>query len=590
MLAASPRHAHRAGLAQRGNRAKARDEGWGDEAIPPNPQRDFGCYTADAARLTRRPAALAPGFGGRPRPPSFFTCLPALALALAALAARAEPLGQWNGFDISWDTTIRVSLGLRTEPADDSLLARINADDGDRAFTQGPDSERIDVITELTGQRGALGFDLSAQGWYDAAYNTDSANTSPATFNPITSSNRGFPADVRDLMGRDVELLNANLRDTIEVADLPVTVSIGRQTLLWGESLLFPENGIAAAQAPVDDIKAAGEPLAQARELFLPVAQIVVRLGLGGGLSLEAYDQFEWRRDRLPAVGSYFSTTDILDAGGQRILAADGVPTLYREGDETPHGIGQFGAALRQSGGDIDWGLYALRADARLPTLVTIPDYRSYRLDFARDSQLYGASVSTYLGDANIAGEISLQHDVPLDAIDAGGVAGGGGVTPYLAGLLHSVRTGPAALVPPISRGTTVNAQASINTQLPPGRFADGATLQAEIAGNTLTQGVLPAGRTRFAAAFRAVLTPQYFHVLPGLDLACPMGVGIGLTGFSAVDSSQNAGAGFVSLGVTATYHVVWQGALNFTHYVGGAGAQPLADRDFAVLSVTRSF
>jgi hypothetical protein len=101
---------------------------------------------------------------------------------------------------------------------------------------------------------------------------------------------------------------------------------------------------------------------------------------------------------------------------------------------------------------------------------------------------------------------------------------------------------------------------------------------------------VLPAGRTRFAAAFRAVLTPQYFHVLPGLDLACPMGVGIGLTGFSAVDSSQNAGAGFVSLGVTATYHVVWQGALNFTHYVGGAGAQPLADRDFAVLSVTRSF
>jgi hypothetical protein len=507
-----------------------------------------------------------------------------------AAPAHAEPLGQWNGFDLSWDTTVRVSLGLRTEPADAALLGNSNADDGDRAFTPGFDSERIDVVTEFTAQRGALGLDLSAQGWYDAAYNISSANTSPATFNPVTSSHQGFPADARGLMGRDAELLNADIRDTIQAGGMPLTISIGRQTLLWGESLLFPENGIAAAQAPVDEIKAAAAPLAQARELFLPVAQIVARLGLGAGLSLEAYDQVEWRRDRLPAVGSFFSTTDILDAGGQRILGTDGSPNLYRAGDETPHGIGQFGAALRQTGGDLDWGIYALRADARLPTIVTDPEYDSYRLDFARDSQIYGASLSGYAGDANIAGEISLQHAVPLDATDAASAAGDGGVTPYLAGLFRDRRYSPPAPQAPISRGSTVNAQISLNTQIPPGRFADGATLQAEIAGNALAQGVLPAGRTRVAAAARAVFTPQFFHVLPGLDLACPMGAGLGLAGFSAVDATQNAGAGFVSLGVTATFHVVWQGALNFTHYVGGAGAQPLADRDFAVLSLSRSF
>jgi hypothetical protein len=56
------------------------------------------------------------------------------------------------------------------------------------------------------------------------------------------------------------------------------------------------------------------------------------------------------------------------------------------------------------------------------------------------------------------------------------------------------------------------------------------------------------------------------------------------------LDASQNAGTGFVSLGVTATFHVVWQGAASFTHFIGSPGAQPLADRDFAELSVTRSF
>ena len=227
-----------------------------------------------------------------------------LLLCLLALPAQAET---YAGFDLTLNTTVRLSLGLRTEPADASLLAPINADDGDRAFAPGPNSERLDVLSELTGERGHLGFDISAQGWYDAAYNTSSTNNSPATFNPLTSTNRGWPTDVRDLMGKQAELLNAYVRDTQTIAGIPVTVSIGRQTLLWGESLLFTGNGIAAAQAPVDEIKSLGAPLAEARELFLPVTQIVARASLGEGFSLQAYEQLEWRRDRLPGVGSFFS-------------------------------------------------------------------------------------------------------------------------------------------------------------------------------------------------------------------------------------------------------------------------------------------
>jgi Protein of unknown function (DUF1302) len=336
----------------------------------------------------------------------------------------------------------------------------------------------------------------------------------------------------------------------------------------------------------VDEIKELSAPSAEAREVFLPVTQVVLRAGLGGGYSLEAYDQLEWRRDRLPGVASFFSTSDILDVGGQRFLAADGLPTMFRSADDVPHGIGQFGVALRHSGGMVDWGLYALQADARSPTVIFNPEVQSYHLAFPQSIQIYGASGSTYLGDANLAGEISVHRNTPLDVtsgLGAGGSLGSG----YAGGIVYSQYSWQ--VVNP-TRGTTVNAQVSAQAQFAPNRFADGATLQVELAGNQLVSYATPPGRTRFALGVRAVLTPQYFQVVPGLDLSAPVGFGLGLVGRSSVDASQNAGAGFVSVGLNATYHVVWEAALSFTHFIGGSRIQPLADRDFATISLTRTF
>jgi hypothetical protein len=60
--------------------------------------------------------------------------------------------------------------------------------------------------------------------------------------------------------------------------------------------------------------------------------------------------------------------------------------------------------------------------------------------------------------------------------------------------------------------------------------------------------------------------------------------------GRSSVDASQNAGAGFVSVGLNATYHVVWEAALSYTHFIGSPRIQPLADRDFVTISLARTF
>jgi len=111
-------------------------------------------------------------------------------------------------------------------------------------------------------------------------------------------------------------------------------------------------------------------PDTPARELFLPVNQISASVQLRPGLSIEAYDQLEWRHDRLPGVGSYFSTADILGAGGERIIAAPG-QFLYRAPDQQPGAWGQFGATLRATVGDADLGLYALRYNTRSPVVTT---------------------------------------------------------------------------------------------------------------------------------------------------------------------------------------------------------------------------
>jgi hypothetical protein len=52
----------------------------------------------------------------------------------------------------------------------------------------------------------------------------------------------------------------------------------------------------------------------------------------------------------------------------------------------------------------------------------------------------------------------------------------------------------------------------------------------------------------------------------------------------------MHQGGGDVTISVTATYRQVWQSAIAFTHFIGGATAQPLTDRDFVSVSLARTF
>jgi hypothetical protein len=501
-----------------------------------------------------------------------------LACALGCVeTSRAGELWSDGDASVRLDTTVQFT-GLRRLAAPQSrLLAKPNADDGDRAFASGAVSNRTDVFSELDAHYGNLGVRFSGAGWYDPVYLNRTANNSPATFNPISVPNDRFTRPVQRLDGLNAELLDGFIHDSFDIDGTQVGVRLGRHTLIWGESLFFGENGIAAGQAPIDFIKASTVPETPARELFLPVNQVSFSVQIRPGLSIELYNQFEWRQNRLPGAGSYFSSTDILDAGGERIIAAPG-QFFYREADQQPGPWGQFGVALHATVGDVDLGFYALRYNARSPIVTTTGcascdrpgQIGTYRLVYARGIDVFGASASGLIGNDNVAGEVSVRQGAPLMA---------------------RADLGSAAL----PRGDTAHGQVSIIAERPASALWDQVTLQAEVAANTLLdttvdQGGRDLATTRSAAAVQAIMTFDYFHVLPALDLSPFIAAAYGIGGRSSVDAEMVGGTGNVTVGVQATWRTVWHLEVRATDYIGPATIQPLADRSFFAFNVRRTF
>ena len=542
-------------------------------------------------------------------------CAVAVLCVLAPAGLRAADLGDVDGWDIRWDNTVRYTAAFRLFGQDGALIADPNADDGDRNFSRGLVSDRFDLLSEFDVSKGNFGLDVSADGWYDTVYHQSNHNDSPATFNPYSVAHNQFTRATEILQGEDADLLNAFVHDSFDVGDTPVSLRLGRNSLLWGESLYFAGNGIAAGQAPIDEIKAASEPEAEAKEVYLPVGQASITVQPTPALALSAYYQFEWRRSRLPGSGSYFSDADYLDAGGERLIVSPG-QYLYRGADQTPRSSGQFGFAVTATVQDFDLGLYAIRFDAKEPELYLLPGVwtnpafgrvGTYELAFPAGIDAYGASFSTYIGQSTIAGEVSMRNNMPLVSAAnyalAGG-SGGGGYGPALQGAGYNAAllpAGPPVTVTPsyiqntYAIGQTLHGQLSSVSTLSPTSMWDGADFSAEFAANDVLEVTrygadLAPGRTSFAVAMRAVFEPHYFAVLPALDLSVPIGLGYDLIGRSRTDASLNAGAGDVELGVTATYRAVWQGSITMTHFIGSPSSQPFADRDFISLSLERTF
>lgn len=599
------------------------------------------------------PTPHRPAAPPRPAPPAVLreACAAAL-LACASLPALAVNL-EFDDPDVKarWDTTLGYSLGIRVDKPASALttgVATLNFNDGDLNFAKRrrPIANRLDLFTEADISYKGFGARLSAAAWHDEAYRGGTANTaalalypSPPNpspfgpFNPANTLNGGAPSQftqaTRDQHAQQAEVLDAFVFGKLDLGGLPLNLRLGRHALLWGESLFFGFNSIAGGMASIDVMKAQSAPNAQVKEIIRPVGQLSGQLQVSPDVSVGAYVQYDWQKSRLPASGSYYSTNDTLDAGGERLYIPSAVNTprgpvtvyvpAQRGVDRKAPDSGQYGVQthFRLPSSDTDFGLYAIQFNAKLPVAYLDPSTAplpTYRLVYPEKIRALGASFNTTLGVVNLGGEASVRSNAPL--------------TRGLVALLGVNAPNPASVDasshPAYPVGRTLHLNLSTLTSVPSHALARESTLAAEVAWNRVLScqrncvntpaAVAPNGAVvpgftprdgnaeRDAWGFRLVYTPVYRQAFSGIDLSVPLGLSYSPKGKSgALGPVFVDRGGDLSVGLSANVRETFTVALNFTHYYGRAVpandasgffnfGQPLKDRDNVTLSARMSF
>lgn len=503
---------------------------------------------------------------------------------------------------VSWDNTLKYSTSFRVRDVDPNVApagwagfsGQVNANDGDRNFGKGLISNRMDILSELgVRYKRNSGFRISATAWYDDVYlrSNDRSASDAAGLNQTGTYNQ-FNDGTKKTMGRNAELLDFFGYTRQSVGDMGLNLKAGRFTQLYGESLFFGNNGIAGAQTPLDLARALSVPNSQFKEVARPVGQVSAQLQVNPNLTLGAYIQPEWRESRLPASGSYFSFGDFVGAGGEMLYvppALSSTSLLTRGADNKPDS-GQWGGQIRYKNGDNEYGLYAANFHEKLPQFLVRPN-QDYSLFYGENIHMIGGSVSTVVGDTNVASEISYRTKMPLVAMGSTIVGFGD----------------PNSIVP---KGNTLHINISAISVFRGNSIWDGASLVSEVAFNrrlrvTENPDQVDPNATRDAGALQFVFAPEYFQVMSETDLSIPIGVSYGLFGRSSVNGvlfpAEHGGS--VSIGAKAVYKKALQVGINYTHYIGDAGAiitsgnPPLnsyqnfhRDRDYLSLSAQYSF
>jgi hypothetical protein len=532
-----------------------------------------------------------------------------------------------NGVKIDWTNSVRYNAAFRMKDRDRGLIANPavnrnspNLDDGDQNFDKGLISNRIELFTELDAvSAGGWGGRVSALAFYDTVYNRSNDNpgfAGGAFPNHTSRAANEFTDRTRDQLGRDAEIRDAFLFGSFDLGGRPGSVRVGQYALVWGESLFFANNAIAGAQNPFDVTRLLGDPTAEAKEFVLPVPQLSAQWQVTDGVTVAGYYQFRHRRNRIPAVGSYFSVSDTVGQGAERLLLGPGV-SAPRESEMEADDSGQFGLQLRWRMAETDFGLYALRFHDKdfqqvtrlgfMPGVGVLPT--SYYLTYPEDTKLYGFSASRSFGDVNLAVEASIRKDQALASSHAADSSG----LPFPGMPAASDNDGnPAYAV-----GDTAHINLSTIWSMPRTPLWNEANFIGEVAWTRLLKcrkncsspaPGQPAARdpnaTRDSVSLRAVLEPTYRQVVSGLDISVPVGVGYtpkGSRNILGPFSNPPEDGGDVTVGVTGLYMNAWEINLAYTHYFGTADRlvdnntdftyqQSRRDRDFLSFTVRYSF
>ena len=225
----------------------------------------------------------------------------AIALAAVAAAPAAAVEFETGGARLSLDTTLSHGLSFRVADRDSDDVLGVNSDDGNRNYGGGLISNTSRFVSELDMEFGSFGAFGRVQGFVDFE-NRDGGR-----------DRTQLPAEARDRVGDDLEVLDLYLSAGADIGDMAVEARLGNQALNWGEST-FIQGGVNVI-SPFD-VARLRKPGAELREGLLPVPMVSVAASPTPELSVEGFYQLKWEETRIDPSGTYFSTNDYASPGG----------------------------------------------------------------------------------------------------------------------------------------------------------------------------------------------------------------------------------------------------------------------------------
>lgn len=489
-------------------------------------------------------------------------------MALAAVLGISGSAGAFEiqtGNDdlvIHWDNTFRYTLAQRLKGQDQDIVGSVNNDDGDRNFDVGLVSSRLDLLSEAdVVYKNDYGVRVSAAAWYDPIYRTGLDNNSVGTSNHFDENGQQALGlndyTKRRFGGPNGELLDAFAFAKFDAGEVPINVRAGRHTIYWGEAF-FPaagSNGISYAQSPIDMAKALAMPGVELKEIFRPLNQVSVQVQPTKELTLAGQYYLEWDSNIFPETGSYLGMVDGFLNSGESFILAPGV-FIFNGGDRKPSDVGDWGVKVAYSPEWLNGGTVAVHYrnfSDKMPQVLA--DATGFHFDYKSHISLYGLSFAKQIMGVSVGSELSYRHNMPLT----------------------STWFAPAG-----ARGDTLHAVLNFLTLLPKTPLFDTGSAILEFAyGRWLDVNDNPqvfTGRDDYSGVDAATrdnsvvtlnLVPEWKQVLPGVDLAMPLNISVGMHGNAATLTGGTEGTGSYSAGLSFDVFAKYKIDLTYASFFG---------------------
>lgn len=432
--------------------------------------------------------------------------IPAFVLFCAPAAALEY---SWN--DVNFTLINRVSFGgaMRMEERDDELIGKLNVEgqqnlcaaDDCLSFNgdPGPNQRLVNAEGaflghtfddgnlnydqhELVSAAAKLNTDLTV-GWRNFQFKSrgivfyDTVNRGREDFHPNTTHQPSETPRLESVdkdLAFDTDLYEAFILAGFTWRERNIAVSLGKQSLRWGESNFIALNGLNEINPP--DENRLYLPGGEIKDVFQPVPMLLISGDLMPNLSADFFYQYGWRPVIPAGAGGFLSVFEIAggqdhavitqgqtpeDPNGEHRLA--GLGSQISDSSQTaqvldgfgePDDGGQYGLRLNyyseKLNGGTEMGFYAANYHSRYPYLGVIAaqdscmrdsltivdaaiacqgfngplnplgseplpfDTIKLFLEYPEDIRMYGVSFNTNVGSWSLAGEYAYRPNVPV--------------------------------------------------------------------------------------------------------------------------------------------------------------------------------